>query len=102
VEAVAAPGTPDRSTSHVLGHGPLAAPGEPWPWLVAVAHDGLLRLVLLDLLGLPLQAFWSFPFLLCGVTIVEIRAGVARLRAHNLADHLHGLVPASAAGLPAR
>lgn len=102
IEAVVPPGAPDRPKSHVLGYGTPAAPGEPWPWLVAVAHDGLLRLLLLDLLGLPLTAFWSFPFLLCGVTIVELRSGVARLRAHNLADHLDGLVPAAPGGLPAR
>jgi len=70
--------------------------------LVAVAHDGLLRLLLLDVLGLPRSAFWSFPFALCGVTIVELRSGVARLRAHNLADHLDGLGPSAPAGMPAR
>jgi probable phosphoglycerate mutase len=102
VEAVVPSGIAGASTSHVLGYGPPAAPDEPWPWLVTVAHDGLLRLLLLDLLGLPLDAFWSFPFLLCGITIVELRSGVARLRAHNLADHLDGLVPQAPGGLPAR
>jgi probable phosphoglycerate mutase len=102
VEAVIPPGPPRKPSSHVLGYGAPAAPGEPWPWLVVVAHDGLLRLLLLDLMGLPLAAFWSFPFLLCGVTIVELRSGVARLRAHNLADHLDGLVPAATGGLPVR
>lgn len=102
VEAVVPPGDERPPSSHVLGYGSPAAPGEPWPWLVAVAHDGLLRLLLLDLLGLPLSAFWSFPFALCGVTIVELRSGVARLRAHNLADHLDGLHAATTGGLAAR
>ncbi len=103
VEAQRPPGWTVRpSTSHVIGYGTPGADGEPWPWLVAVAHDGLLRLLVLDLLGLPRSAFWSFPFALCAVTIVEVRAGVARLRAHNLADHLDGLAPAAPAGLPSR
>ena len=91
VDAVTPPGTMRPSTSHVLGYGTPGSDGEPWPWLVVVAHDGLLRLLLLDLLGLPHSAFWSFPFALCGVTIVEVRSAVMRLRAHNLADHLDGL-----------
>jgi len=95
-------GTIRPSTSHVIGYASPGTDGEPWPWLVTVAHDGLLRLLMLDLLRLPRDAFWSFPFTLCGVTIVEIRAGIARLRAHNLADHLDGLVPAAPAGLPSR
>lgn len=102
LEAVVLPGTVRPHTSHVLGYGTPGSDGEPWPWLVAVAHDGLLRLLLLDLLGLPHTAFWSFPFALCAVTIVEVRSGVARLRAHNLADHLDGLAPAAIGGLPGR
>ncbi|MFN8620454.1 MAG: histidine phosphatase family protein [Chloroflexota bacterium] len=102
VEAVPPPAVPRPPTGHVLGYARPGADGEPWPWLVAVAHDGLLRLVLLDLLGVSLDAYWSFPFALCGVTIVEVRAGVARLRAHNLADHLDGLVPEAPPGLPGR
>ena len=94
VEAVTPPGTVRPPVSHVLGYGTPGSDGEPWPWLVAVAHDGLLRLLLLDLLGLPRTSFWSFPFALCAVTIVEVRSGVARLRAHNLADHLDGVRPA--------
>ncbi len=74
-----------------------ATGGSDEPWLIAVAHDGLLRLLLFELLGLPQSAFWSFPFRLCGITIVELRSGVARLRAHNLTDHLDG--PAPAAGV---
>lgn len=102
VAALTIPGDERPPTGHVLGYAAPGSDGEPWPWLVAVAHDGLLRLLLLDLLGLPVRAFWSFPFALCGVSILEIRAGVARLRAHNLADHLDGLAPAAPAGLPQR
>lgn len=77
--------------------GPGAAPvvAEHDPWSVTVAHDGILRLVLLRLLGLPLDRYWSFPFALCAVSVVEIRAGRARLRAHNLEEHLAG-IPAQA------
>jgi broad specificity phosphatase PhoE len=57
-----------------------------------VAHDGVLRLALLALLGLPLGAFWRVPFVLCGITIVTIDGGATALRAHNLAEHLDGPV----------
>jgi probable phosphoglycerate mutase len=79
----------------VLGYG---AADDAWPWAIVVAHDGILRLALLHLLRLPLEAYWSFPFALCAVTIVELRDGRARLRAHNLAEHLESLAkPAIAA-----
>jgi broad specificity phosphatase PhoE len=58
------------------------------PWSVLVAHDGIFRLALLSLLGVPLERFWSFPFLLCGITVVELTAGRPTLTAHNLAEHL--------------
>ncbi len=88
--------------SPVLGYteppGPGAAPtvAEHDPWSVTVAHDGILRLVLLRLLDLPLDRYWSFPFALCGVSVVEIRAGRARLRAHNHDEHLAGVDAAGA------
>ena len=58
------------------------------PWAILVAHDGILRLALLSLLGLPLERFWAVPFNLCALTVVGLHDGVATLRAHNLADHL--------------
>lgn len=58
------------------------------PWTLVVGHDGVFKVTLLALLDLPLSRFWSFPFALCGITVVEIRAGRARLRAHNLTEHL--------------
>jgi broad specificity phosphatase PhoE len=67
-----------------------AAPPVLDPWSVVVAHDGILRLVLLHLLGLSIDHYWSIPFGLCALTVVELRGGRARLRAHNLADHLTG------------
>ena len=70
--------------------GPGAAPtlDEHDPWSITVAHDGILRLVALRLLDLPLERYWSFPFALCGITVIELRDGRARLRAHNLEAHL--------------
>ena len=62
--------------------------GKPQPWSLVVAHDGILKLVLLTLLDLPLERFWSFPFALCGITVVEFRGGRALLRAHNRVEHL--------------
>lgn len=71
--------------SQVLGYG-AASSGEPWTLLVG--HDGVFKITLLALLDLPLTRFWNFPFALCGISVVEIRAGRARLRAHNLTEHL--------------
>ena len=60
----------------------------PEPWAPLVAHDGIFRLCLINLLGLPLERFWSFPFNLAGITVVTLHSGVAALRAHNLSEHL--------------
>jgi probable phosphoglycerate mutase len=80
-------------------HAPAASPVPGYasattarPWALVVAHDGVLRLALLALLGLPLGAFWRVPFVLCGITIVTIDGGATALRAHNLAEHLDGPV----------
>ena len=93
LRSAAAP-TPHRPDP-VLGYG-----GGPSgrPWAIVAAHDGILRLALLHLIGVPLELYWSFPFALCSVTVVEISGGRARLRAHNLAEHLAALAqPALAA-----
>lgn len=84
-----------RADDPVLGYGSAVT---AWPWAIVTAHDGILRLAVLTLLGVPLERYWAFPFALCGVTVVEITAGKARLRAHNLAEHLAALAhPAIAA-----
>jgi broad specificity phosphatase PhoE len=62
------------------------------PWSLVVAHDGVFKIVLLTLFGLSLDRFWTFPFALCGISIVELLDGRARLRAHNLTDHLAPLL----------
>ena len=71
--------------SQVLGYG---SAGGTEPWSLLVAHDGVFKVTLLALLDLPLTRFWSLPFALCGISVVEIRAGRARLRAHNITEHL--------------
>jgi broad specificity phosphatase PhoE len=85
----------DSANDPVLGYG---APATSWPWLIVTAHDGILRLALLSLMDVSLERYWAFPFALCAVTVVEISGGRARLRAHNLAEHLAALArPALAA-----
>lgn len=64
----------------------VAAP--PAPWAIVISHDGVLRLGLLQLLGVPLEHFWSFPFPLAGLSVIDIAGGRARLRCHGLTDHL--------------
>jgi len=94
--------------SAVLGDAEPPGPGaepvvaEHDPWSITVAHDGILRLVLLGLVDLPLERYWSFPFALCAVTVVEIRHGRARLRAHNLEAHLAEDEPARPAATAQR
>jgi len=85
--ATGAPGAAP-SPSPVPGYAASAASAAPRPWAVIVAHDGVLRLALLALLGLPLSAFWRLPFVLCGISVATIDAGAVALRAHNLAEHL--------------
>jgi broad specificity phosphatase PhoE len=87
------PGSVPRSP--VLGYTDLAVGGpgdapdtEAEPWAIVAAHDGILRLVLMHLLQMSIEHYWALPFGLCSITIVELRSGRARLRAHNLADHL--------------
>jgi phosphoserine phosphatase len=66
--------------------------GPDHPWSIAVGHDGVFKVVLLTLFGLPLDRFWTFPFSLCGISVVEFRGGRAVLRAHNLTEHLAPLL----------
>jgi probable phosphoglycerate mutase len=72
------------------------------PWAVIVAHDGIFRLALLTLLGVPLARFWSVPFNLCAITVVSLHRGVATLRAHNLSEHLAPLAAEARAAEEAR
>jgi phosphoserine phosphatase len=82
--APAAPGT----RSQVLGYSD--PPGDD-PWTIVVGHDGVFKVAMLALLDLPLARFWTLPFALCGITVVEIRNGRPRLRLHNATDHLADL-----------
>jgi len=72
------------------------------PWAVLVAHDGVFRVLVLTLFGLPLERFWSFPFSLCGITVVTFQDGVPVLRAHNLSEHLAPIAAESRAAAEAR
>lgn len=80
----------ERSSTTASGYPPPVAPDTPWTLLVA--HDGIFKVVLLTLLDLPLERFWTFPFAVCGISVVEIRNGIPVLRAHNLTEHLAPLL----------
>jgi phosphoserine phosphatase len=82
-----APGTLDRS--QVLGY---RDPVADQRWSILVGHDGVFKVVLLTLFGMPLDKFWTFSFALCGITVIEFRGGRATLRAHNLTEHLAPLL----------
>ena len=66
------------------------------PWSIAVAHDGVFKIVLLTLFDLPLERFWMWTMDLAAITVVEFRAGRAVLRAHNLTGHLAPLLDEAA------
>ncbi len=75
----------------VLGYERTFAGADAPAWSVVVAHDGVLRLLMLDLLGIGLEHFWSFPLALASVSVLDLGAGVVRLRAHNLDEHIVAL-----------
>ena len=77
------PGTLDRP--QVAGY---REPTPRHPWSVLVAHDGVFKVTLLTLFGLPLDRFWMWMSDLCGISVIEFRGGRAVLRAHNLTEHL--------------
>jgi broad specificity phosphatase PhoE len=89
--AVAPPGTARRS--QVLGYAEL--PSDE-PWTILVGHDGIFKITVLALLDLPLARFWTLPFALCGLTVIELRGGRPRLRLHNATDHLASIEDAAA------
>ncbi|MHB8459550.1 MAG: histidine phosphatase family protein [Candidatus Limnocylindrales bacterium] len=98
LSAVAPADPRPRSPSPVLGYAP--PPGVDGPWTLLVGHDGIFKVILLELLDLPLDRFWTFPFDLCGFTVVGLRAGRGVLRAHNLTDHLAAAAPEGQATEP--
>ncbi len=85
--AAGTPGSVDRP--QVAGYRD-AAPEQPWS--ILVAHDGVFKVVLLTLFGLPLDRFWMWLFDLCGISVIEFRGGRAIARAHNLTEHLAPLL----------
>ena len=89
------PGILERLTGPGVSPGAprTSAAGYPPPvsspaWTLLVGHDGVFKVVLLALLNLPIERFWSFGFGLTGITIVSFHDGLPVLRAHNLQDHL--------------
>lgn len=81
------PGTPDRK--QVASY---RDPRPEHPWSVIVGHDGVFKVLLLTLFDLPLERFWMWSMDLCGITVIELRAGRPVLRAHNLTAHLATLL----------
>ena len=66
----------------------------PSGWGIVVSHDGILRLCVLSLLGLPLTAYWALPMAAAGITILDrvvvdgVPTGPWRLRVHGSTEHL--------------
>ena len=66
------------------------------PWSVVVGHDRVFKVLLLTLFDLPLDRFWMWSSDLCGISVVDIRAGRPVVRAMNLTEHLASLQDESA------
>ncbi len=81
------PGTQDRPQVAGYRDGPVDQ-----PWSIVVGHDGVFKVTLLTLFDIPLDRFWMWSMDLCGITVIELRAGRPVLRAHNLTAHLAGLL----------
>jgi probable phosphoglycerate mutase len=62
------------------------------PWTVLVGHDGVFKVVLLTLFDLPLERFWMWSSELCGISVIEFRAGRPVVRAMNQTEHHATLV----------
>ncbi len=62
------------------------------PWTILVGHDGVFKVLLLTLFDLPLEKFWMWSSDLCGISIIEFRAGRPVIRAMNLTEHLASLL----------
>jgi broad specificity phosphatase PhoE len=74
------PGTLHRH--QVLGYWEESA--DDRRWALIVGHGGIFRVAVCSLLDLPPEHFWNFDFGLAAITVVEIRAGRAVMRALNL------------------
>lgn len=61
------------------------------PWSVLVGHDGVFKVALLALLGLPLERFWTFTQATTGIAVLDVRNGRTVLRAWNRTEHLAAL-----------
>ncbi len=86
-------GTLDRP--QVSGYaGATAQPDQPWS--ILVGHDGVFKVTMLTLFGIPLQHFWMFTMALTGITVVDIRGGRPLVRAANLTEHLAPLLDEAA------
>lgn len=71
-------------------------PAPERPWSVVVGHDGVFKVLMLTLFDLPLEKFWMWSFDLCGISVIEFRAGRPVVRAMNLTEHLAPLLEAAA------
>ncbi len=82
-------GTLDRPQ---VGGYPGVGPQAGQPWSILVGHDGVFKIVMLSLFGLPLTHFWMFTMALTGITVIELRGGRPVVRAANLSEHLATLL----------
>ena len=62
------------------------------PWTILVGHDGVFKVALLTLFDPPLERFWMWSSDLCGISVIEVRAGRPVVRAMNLSEHLASLL----------
>ena len=102
VRAIGGEEMPMLDRDPVPGYRSAASAAAQTPWAVLVAHDGVFRLALLILLNVPYERFWSVPFNLCAITVVDVNDDLGTLRAHNLSEHLAPLSDEARAAQEAR
>jgi broad specificity phosphatase PhoE len=86
---LAAAGTPGSIDAPQVGGYEVGRASHPWA--ILVGHDGVFKVTLLTLFDLPLERFWMWSSDLCGISIIEFRAGRPVARAMNLTEHLAAL-----------
>jgi hypothetical protein len=88
LEELAAAGRPGSILApQVGGYADGDAPRDE-PWTILVGHDGVFKVALCALFDIPLERFWMWTSELCGVSVIDFRAGRPVVRAMNLTEHL--------------
>lgn len=65
----------------------------PHQTAIMVGHDSVNRVILLQLLGMPLSSYWRLTQSPCGINEIDFADGQIKVRRVNESGHLEGLTP---------